>query len=328
MTSSLDGEVQTFDAALAAMWSEASGYFNGDTVELELVGAAVPGMNRVALDHVTMEQGVAGGADGSCGICSGDDRTRSDEDFAGRLLPSGCSAAVWNTSSCVLSAGHCADGGGAGVIEFKVPASNPDCSLAHPPMAEQFPIVQNIHVNGGVGNDWAALRAGENHLGQTPYERYGAFKPVFIGSLLDDDFLEVWGYGVDSVCEDSQIQQRSQGTVTDVHTLYFTHDADTTYGNSGSSIIFEGSISGIATHCGCPMNVATRVDHPAFTAARAQTCPCLGDIDGDGAVGFADILKVITNWGSTGEGIPADVTDDGVVDILDLLTVLSAWGSC
>lgn len=44
------------------------------------------------------------------------------------------------------------------------------------------------------------------------------------------------------------------------------------------------------------------------------TCP--GDIDGNGAVGIPDFLKLLGDWG---------LTNDGVVDFLDLI---ANWGEC
>ncbi|NNM24719.1 MAG: hypothetical protein HKO59_01815 [Phycisphaerales bacterium] len=325
LTALHDGAVQRLDAAALRQWRNTSAYFNGDTVRVELVAAGGSASNRLVLGHVTMQAGDAGVTDGGlCGICDGDDRTASEQDFAGRLLPSGCSATVWNESSCVVSAGHCA--GGADIIQFRVPPSNPDCSLAHPPVEEQFPIVMNISSSSGVGDDWAALRAGNNNLGVTPFERYGVFRPIATATTVVGRAVDVWGYGVDDVCVDSQTQQRSTGFVNGVGATAFTHDADTTFGNSGSSIIIDDAIAGIATHCGCPTNIAMRIDDAAFTAARAETCPCTGDVDGDGIVGFSDLLKIFINWGQTGG--PSDLNDDGIVNILDLLIVLSAWGAC
>lgn len=52
-----------------------------------------------------------------------------------------------------------------------------------------------------------------------------------------------------------------------------------------------------------------------------------GDVDGDGAVGFADLLEVLSAWGDCpGAGAcPADVDGDGVVGFGDVLLVLSNW---
>jgi len=54
---------------------------------------------------------------------------------------------------------------------------------------------------------------------------------------------------------------------------------------------------------------------------------CTNDLDGDGAVGFPDLLAVLASWGPC-EGCPADLDHDGTVAFPDLLAVLSSWGPC
>jgi hypothetical protein len=56
-------------------------------------------------------------------------------------------------------------------------------------------------------------------------------------------------------------------------------------------------------------------------------CECPADVDGDGTVGFDDVLAVLSAWGPCA-ACPADVDDSGSVGFTDLLTVLSAWGPC
>jgi WD40 repeat protein len=51
------------------------------------------------------------------------------------------------------------------------------------------------------------------------------------------------------------------------------------------------------------------------------------DIDGDGIVGFSDLLIVLSLWGPC-PGCPEDLDGDGVVGFSDLLAVLSLWGPC
>lgn len=54
---------------------------------------------------------------------------------------------------------------------------------------------------------------------------------------------------------------------------------------------------------------------------------CVGDVDGDGAVGFGDLLEVLAAWGACA-GCAADVDGNAVVDFADLLVLLAAWGDC
>lgn len=54
-----------------------------------------------------------------------------------------------------------------------------------------------------------------------------------------------------------------------------------------------------------------------------------GDIDGDGTVGFADVLAVLAAWGPCPAkgACPADLDGDGVVAFADLLLVLANWSA-
>jgi V8-like Glu-specific endopeptidase len=272
ITSEADGEVQLLDAEALAMWSDSTAYFNGDTVRVELVGGPRTETNLLQLDRVAWDLEV-NVPTGSCGICGPDDRVPSFEDFAARLLPSGCSATVYNSQSCMVSAGHCISGGM--VVQFKVPPSNQNCGINQPPVSEQFPVTAQNFSNGGVGQDWAVMTIGTNSLGETPYDRYGLLKPIATTPPQVGDFATIWGYGVDNQCTQNQVQQTSNGSVSSVLSLHLRHGIDATFGNSGSSLIRNGEeIIGIATHCPCP-NVATRIDHPSFVAARANLCPAL-----------------------------------------------------
>jgi len=58
------------------------------------------------------------------------------------------------------------------------------------------------------------------------------------------------------------------------------------------------------------------------------TAGCPADLDGDGAVGAADLALVLGAWGNGGKDLPEDLTGDGMVDAADLTTLLSLWGPC
>jgi hypothetical protein len=55
--------------------------------------------------------------------------------------------------------------------------------------------------------------------------------------------------------------------------------------------------------------------------------PCLPDIDGDGIVGFPDLLLLLSKWGPC-PGCPEDIDGNEEVGFPDLLVVLSTWGAC
>ncbi len=325
ITSLLDQEVQELDANGLAMWDNSTAYFNGNALLVELVAAPGTTKNRFVIDQVAMETAVAQPA-GGCGVCGADKRVPSDEDWSARLLPAGCTASVWNTESCLVSAGHCM--GGQMVIQFRVPNSNPNCSLNHPPATEQFPITSFLFTNGGIGNDWAAMTSGTNSLGETPFDRYGEFRPIASSPPGVGNALTIWGFGVDSQCTLSQTQQTSSGSVTQVFSTSFRHNVDVSGGNSGSGIIHNGEILGIVTHCPCP-TWATRVDHVNFVAARDQLCPvlCPWDLNGNNDVGVGDLLILLGAWGPN-PGHPADFDGNNEVGEPDLLVLLANWGPC
>jgi len=53
-------------------------------------------------------------------------------------------------------------------------------------------------------------------------------------------------------------------------------------------------------------------------------CPCPGDLDGSGSVGFMDLLWMISAYGQPDED--ADLDADGLVDRDDVLILLANWG--
>ncbi|MCH8152215.1 MAG: hypothetical protein IH830_07565 [Planctomycetes bacterium] len=271
ITSQLDNEIQELDARGLAMWSNSSAYFNGDSVYIELVAAAKTRRNRILINEVARAMAVhpVGGCAYPCGICGADNRVASDEDWSGRLFPVGCTASVWNTDSCLVSAGHCITGGL--VIQFNVPNSNPNCSTNNPPVADQFPITAFDFLNGGVGNDWAVMTTGTNNLGQTIFGRYGVLRPIASSPPVGGQSVGVWGFGIDNQCTLSQTQQTDSASVNSVSGMFFTHTVDITCGSSGSAVIRNGEILGIVTHCPCP-GAATRMDRPLFVTAREELC--------------------------------------------------------
>ena len=57
---------------------------------------------------------------------------------------------------------------------------------------------------------------------------------------------------------------------------------------------------------------------------------CSDDIDGNGIVGVSDILAIIDNWGAVGDGTfrpIGDVNDTCSVDVADILQLVSVWGT-
>ncbi|MEE9130669.1 MAG: FG-GAP repeat protein [Phycisphaerales bacterium] len=62
-----------------------------------------------------------------------------------------------------------------------------------------------------------------------------------------------------------------------------------------------------------------------FDAAAPGKCPW--DLDGNGSVGAADLLRLLVSWGPC-KGCPADFDGNGTVGASDLLALLVNWGPC
>ncbi|MFK7960251.1 MAG: right-handed parallel beta-helix repeat-containing protein [Phycisphaerales bacterium] len=54
---------------------------------------------------------------------------------------------------------------------------------------------------------------------------------------------------------------------------------------------------------------------------------CRADLDGDGSIGFSDLLNLLAAWGICND-CPADIDCDGEVAFGDLLALLAAFGPC
>ena len=70
------------------------------------------------------------------------------------------------------------------------------------------------------------------------------------------------------------------------------------------------------------------VETPAqFTELLCGDGSCPGDLNDDAFVDFADLLRLLSEWGKC-PGCDADINEDGTVDFTDLLLLLNAWGPC
>jgi len=279
ISSALDGEIQELDRHALATWNESSAYFNGELVVVQLVAAPGTLDNRLMIDRIDtqivpdpIDQGIERGGSGQCGICGGDDRVPSDEEWTGRLLPAGCTASIYNEFSCIVTAGHCVDGTSGDVIQFNVPNSTGSCFIQHPPVADQFPITTKQYQNSGPGGDWGVATTGPNNLGESIWQRFGQLRPIAESSVAPGTPAELTGYGVDLTCVRSQTQQFADGSISQRFGDLYTFTIDLRGGNSGSALIANDEIIGIATHCPCP-NVAQRIDWGPFEAAREDICP-------------------------------------------------------
>lgn len=91
----------------------------------------------------------------------------------------------------------------------------------------------------------------------------------------------------------------------------------------------EGTALGPALLVGGSFHVSAAKD--SFLA-KLQGCPavspCPADLDGDGAVGGADLGALLGAWGPGGGLGPADLDGSGAVDGADLGLFFADWGEC
>ncbi|HVP09560.1 MAG TPA: hypothetical protein VMV94_00035 [Phycisphaerae bacterium] len=139
MTSTLDSAVQTMHASHLVQWLNRSAYFNGDEVSFELIAYPGTGRNRVVIGEPTINEEETRSSD----PCP-DHRLLSQDPRIGRVCSNSlyayCTAFIINDPAhSMLTAGHCA-GGGLQIIEFNVPLSHPDGSIAHPSPSDQYAV--------------------------------------------------------------------------------------------------------------------------------------------------------------------------------------------
>jgi hypothetical protein len=84
---------------------------------------------------------------------------------------------------------------------------------------------------------------------------------------------------------------------------------------SGAARIVAGS---------CEMGAPPRVDMGALES-QPQCCPA--DLDGNGSVGFPDLVRLLFAWGPC-TGCAADIDGSGDVGFTDLELLIASWGPC
>lgn len=69
----------------------------------------------------------------------------------------------------------------------------------------------------------------------------------------------------------------------------------------------------------------------SFTSVSSASVTCPPDINNDAQVNSADVISVISAWGTCSGNCPADIAPvggNGRVDVADLLAVVNGWGPC
>lgn len=333
LTSLQDGDYQILDAQSMAEWYNHSAYFNGDAVQVSLYAGAGTQDNQLDVAELILGEWEPGdgGVASQCGPT--DDRVASTAPERARLLNIGCTASLFSDTNCFISAGHCTESL-ANTVEFDVPLSQSNGTIVHPPASEQYSVDQASRqwVNGGVGNDWGLFKVFNNSTtGLNPFQAQGAHLTLASAMPALPETIDLVGYGVDTGSA-NQTQQRGSGPVTSISGSTLNHQADTTGGNSGSSILSEASqVIAIHTHAGCSTggsgsNSSTAITNSGLQAALATFCAG----GGGGEPTCAEIASVrvrckrgtlrvtVTLTNSTHNGQMITINVDGVNQVLTI----------
>ena len=292
ITSLLDGATQTLNATQLAQWQYTSAYFNGAVVRLTLIAAGGTRQNSVEVNRLIVGEWAAG-TESQCGPT--DDRVASSEPARARLLNIGCTASIYNTDSCFITAGHCLSSpSDVNVVEFNVPPSLANGTIVHPAPSDQYvPTSERQFLDGGVGNDWGLFKVSPNtQTGLMPFEAQGA--ALTLGTSLPpvNTTLRIVGYGVDTGVA-NQTQQENSGPLTQITGTTLKYRVDTEGGNSGSAVTTAGDdvVIGIHTNAGCNVgggsNSGTAITLPSLQSALQTFCPA------DSGVSCGDINRMI-----------------------------------
>ncbi len=273
--------VQRHDAHSLQDYQGWSCHFLGPVVRVELVAAPASTGNRVRIDLVHGLE-FLGGEDTICGTT--DDRALSQDPRACRLNSS-CSAWLYSEYAAG-TAGHCVSNGSTSgrILHFNVPLSSPSGTPQPSHPNNQYALSPFLQfLNGGVGQDWATMAAVRNSNTQLfPGQAQGDWYTVAPPPATVSGTIRITGYGTGNGTAGSPVGNQAQKTHTGPRVSTSTANAlayatDTTGGNSGSPVIFEGTgeVIGVHTHGGCTSsggsNKGTSSARADWTAARQAT---------------------------------------------------------
>jgi V8-like Glu-specific endopeptidase len=218
-------------------------------------------MTKMLLGTLTLIASINTYADGKSICGNNDDRILSFEPRVGRLSTlednKGCTATMIS-DSCAITAGHCKP-----VLikaEFNTPISQN--GQPQPSADEDVYLIDQDTIqlqDAGPGKDWAVFKFKPNHLtGKLPGQVQGYYDVSF-KKVRKGQQMRITGYGVErGDLTGNFAQQTHTGKIVKAGGILFgktllKHTADTTGGNSGSSIILEATqeIIGIHSHAGC-----------------------------------------------------------------------------
>lgn len=286
LSSDFDGGTQILDARSLQQWRNASAYFNGSTVRVELVAGPNSAGTRLTISGITVGEWQGDDLEFTqCGTT--DDRVPSNHPGVARLMPATCTAWIFNEHSCFMSAGHCLDNpASVEFVEFNVPPSLSGGTVQFSAPEDQYPVLLDSvqFRDNGVGDDYGLFRTSPNTTtGLTAYEvQQFAFPLASTAPSEWEGFVTIIGHGSDTGTA-NHTQQTSVGPFMGFQgspdAPAVKHAADTTGGSSGSPIILDatGKVIGIHTHGGCnagitDTNKGTALVHPVLESWYTFTC--------------------------------------------------------
>jgi trimeric autotransporter adhesin len=287
LTSLQDQGRQRLDARALPQWGNATAFFNGEAVEVELHVAPGEAGVFVSIGELTVGERQAPGRSKGLpvqkALCGSDDRVASNDVRIGRInranVPGNTSSAfctVWLVSNgALLTAGHCVDadpdGNGpmlpdgtidnrfaTGVVEFNVPASQNDGTTVFANPNNQYPIdatrvTWRFDGNGqGLGKDWAVFATGRNpNTGLLPHEAQGDFFRLTNDAPAAGATIQLTGYGTDNGAQNRTLQTSNgpyQMESQNGADIWHSYRVDSQVGNSGGPIIWEDTGLAIGIH--------------------------------------------------------------------------------
>lgn len=286
ITSLLDGSVQLLNGRHLQEWCNTSAYFNGDTVQVEIIADPGAPPSRLVMSEVITGHTMGPNDGGIASICFGtDNRVLSSEAANGRHMPVGCTAwIIDDPNHTMLTAGHCGPSAGD-VVQFNVPLSNSGGGLVAPPPQDQYAVDGSSvqFTAGGSGNDWCYFGCFANSVsGDTPYQAQLAFYALAntapsLGNPAQQ--IRITGYGTTGSPISptwNQVQKTHTGPYVSLSNTTIAYQTDTTGGNSGSPVVdlTTNTAIGIHTHGGCDSgggaNLGTAIHHSGLQNALAN----------------------------------------------------------
>jgi hypothetical protein len=262
ITSLRDGASETLTGQGLAWRRSRSAGFNGDAVELALLVA--PGDRGVGLEVRAVLVGERGSRGGERDICYGDDqRMASYDEAVCRTFPAGGTAFI-SAWGYLVTAGHVVNPiGDFQIVEFDVPASEPDGTIRLAAPEDQYTIDHaSVHYNedGDYGNDWGVFTCLPNPItGLAPIEARQAF--YRLTKDFHPEYVRVTGFGADTHPpgttgggnEDNRTLQTDshyflQEVVDSENDVWIEHTVDTEGGSSGSPLLDIASSYAIGIH--------------------------------------------------------------------------------